>query len=162
MTSRELSPTASRADRSPVRSPGAVLARSAGLPALVTALVFLPQLATDPDEVGPVLSLVWLAVLLSAAPVVAAVLSRRSPWGPARSRRALVGVPQLFVVLLLVRLDTWLEVRRGYLLAGSGEEAMSYGIGLAISVLVGSVLAVLVTVATRPGEGHRADTAHER
>jgi hypothetical protein len=58
---------------------------------------------------------------------------------------ALAGVPQVVLTVALIRLDTWLDVRSGYLLAGSGEEAMAYGLGTIIGALLGLVLAVLVT-----------------
>lgn len=116
------------------------------VPAAVTAVVFVPQLATDPTF-APALSLLWLAVLLSAAPVVAAVLGRRLTAPLDRLQTWLVALPQLFVTVLLVRVDTWLEVRSGYLAPGSGELAMSYGLGLVLSLVIGWLLTCLVASA---------------
>jgi hypothetical protein len=58
---------------------------------------------------------------------------------------ALAGVPQAVLMVALVRVDIWLEERRGYLLAHSSEEAMAYGLGTTIGALIGLLLAVLVT-----------------
>lgn len=118
--------------------------------AAVSAVLFVPQLATDPEDFPATLNLVWLALLLLAAPVAAFVLTRRAG---RLSTAQLMGVSlsQLAATVALVRLDTWLEVRGGYLLAGSSEAAMSYGIGFVLSLVVGTVLAVLVAVGGAAG-----------
>lgn len=121
----------------------------------VTALVFVWQLATDPDDFPPVLNLAWLVLLLTAAPVAAAVLSRRREVRLTRAQQWLVGLPQLFVTVGLVWLDVWLDVRSGYVLAGSGEEAMSYGIGSVVGIVVGLVLTGLVVLGAYSGNKRR-------
>lgn len=119
--------------------------------AAVSALVFVPQLATDPEDFPAGLNLVWLALLLSAAPAAAFLLTRRRGWLLRETQLWMVTLSQLVVTVALVRLDTWLEVRRGYLMAGSLEEAMSYGLGFVLSLAVGCVLAVLVALGAGAG-----------
>ena len=116
------------------------------VPAAVTALVFTPELVTNPEQtsrLGISGSLLWAALLFTSAPTTAWMMTRRRR--PTRLSPLLLGVglAQLTTAVVLVRLDTWLEVRSGYLLAGSGEEAMSYGIGFVISVMGGLLLAAL-------------------
>ncbi len=64
----------------------------------------------------------------------------------------------------MARLDAWMEVQRGYLLRGSGEEAMSYGLGFFLGVIVGIILLVLVGFTGRLGAwlGGRAPAARPR
>ena len=115
----------------------------------VTVLLYLPQLLTDSgqvDDVPGAALLAWLVVWLMAAPVLAAVLSARRGRRTRPRTALLMGLPQLPVVLLLARLDVWLEVRSGYLLAGSGEEAMAYGVGSVAGALAGVLLTTLVTL----------------
>lgn len=119
--------------------------------AAVTGIVFVPQLATDPNDFPAWLNLVWLALLLSAAPVAAFFLIRRRGCFLGASWSWMISLSQLAVTVALTRLDTWLEVRSGYLLAGSSEVAMSYGMGFVLSLVVGSVLALLVSIATGAG-----------
>ncbi len=95
------------------------------LPALATALAWTPHVFSNPDDVSPVL----LVLLVVSAPVVALVVNWRWPAATNRDRATWAALPQVVVVPLMARLDTWMEVQRGYLLRGSGEEAMSYGIG---------------------------------
>ena len=133
------------------RSPYAAIAAAA---LAATAVAYSPQLVTDAGQVSrapAALTWAWLVLLLVAAPVVAGVLARR--WRPVAgvAQALLVGLPQLLAVLALVRLDVWLEVRSGYLLAGSGEEAMAYGIGTAVGAVAGAVLTVLVAAAVPLG-----------
>lgn len=124
--------------------PAALLAVAA------TAVVYAPQLVTDAGDMsrvpGPVMA-VWLILLLAAAPTVAALLNRRTPAATTALRALAVGAPQVPTAFGLVALDVWLEVRSGYLLAGSGEEAMAYGIGTLLGAVGGLVLALLVAVA---------------
>ena len=121
--------------------------RTALAATLATTVVILPQLPINEGqaaELPEVLRWAWLVALLTTAPVTAYVvarLCRRSHHGA----MALAGVPQVVLTVALIRLDTWLDVRSGYLLAGSGEEAMAYGLGTIIGALLGLVLAVLVT-----------------
>ena len=134
------------------------LALLAALPAAATAVVYLPQLLTDSDEMAAApgaLIVVWLALLLLAAPLVAAWLNRSLHVVLNPQRGLVLAGTQLAVAVALVRLDVWLEVRSGYLLANSGEEAMAYGFGGVASLLVGGVLGALVVLgaamATRQG-----------
>ncbi len=124
----------------------------------VSGIVFVPQLATDPNDFPAWLNLAWLALLLSAAPAAAVILMRRRRCSFGASSSWMVGLCQLAVTVALTRLDTWLEVRSGYLLPGSSEVAMSYGIGFVASLMVGSVLALLVSVATRAGGRRHAES----
>lgn len=118
--------------------------------AAVSAILFVPQLATDPEDFPAGLNLAWLLLLLSAAPVAAFILTRHRGRLSA-AQQWIVSLSQLAITVALVRLDTWLEVRSGYLLAGSSEVAMSYGIGLVLSLVAGSVLAFLVAVGAQTG-----------
>lgn len=126
---------------------------------VATCVVFVPQLVTDTgqtERLSPLVNLLWVVLLLSVAPVVAGVMTRRADvrvdaWGA-----LLVGLPQVVTVPALVRLDVWLEVRSGYLLADSGEEAMSYGIGAVLGLIGGLVLVLLVSSAAwRSGRAPR-------
>ena len=122
--------------------------RPAVAAALATTVVILPQLAASADqatELPAFLRWAWQAALLTAAPVAAYVVARRSR-GIHAGTMALAGVPQVMVVVALIRLDVWLDVRSGYLLADSGEEAMAYGLGTIIGALLGLLLSVLVSV----------------
>ena len=133
------------------------------LPAAATVVAYLPQLLTNSGEmsrVPGVLLLGWLAVLLLAAPAVAALLNRslRLPMEP--QRVVAVAATQLAVMIALVRFDVWLEVRSGYLLVDSGEEAMAYGIGGVASTVVGLVLGALVTAAAAVASRGRGAVRH--
>lgn len=130
--------------------PGRDIALGAAASAAATAVVFAPELFRDPaaTQAAPAVTVVWLLVVLSAAPVVAHAMARRrrAPLGVGSA--LLVGLPQLPLVVVLAMLDVWFDVRSGYLLAGSGEEAMSYGIGVTVATVVGAVLVGLVAVST--------------
>ena len=76
-------------------------------------------------------------------------MNRRRPFATDAPRALQSGLPQLPLAVGLVVLDVWLEVRTGYLLAGSGEEAMSYGIGGVLSAAVGLLVTMLVAVGAR-------------
>ena len=122
--------------------------------AAVSGIVFVPQLATNPEDLSAGLNLVWLALLLSAAPVAAFVLTRRrGPLGPVQME--VVSLSQIGITVALVRLDTWLDVRSGYLTAGSGDAAMAYGFGFVLSLIVGALLAVLLVVGAGAGGRRR-------
>ncbi len=128
------------------------LAKPAALAALVTVIVYLPQLLTDTDEMselGAALNLAWAISFFAAAPAVAAIVTRRARLNANARRSVLIGLPQLVVAVLLTRLDVWFEVRSGYLLAESGEEAMAYGAGTVVGVVAGLVLTALVAVAVK-------------
>lgn len=123
-------------------------------PAAATMVVYSPQVLTDSDQMSGLplaLGLLWAVLLLLAAPVVAWGLGRRGVRPKTGRTYALVGLTQVGTALVLVRLDTWLEVRSGYLLAGSGEEAMSYGIGTWIGGVFGIVIALLVIYGAKLG-----------
>jgi hypothetical protein len=105
----------------------------------VTVAVFVPEFFRDPSQVESSwgITLVWLVALLVAAPVTAYLINRRRAVATTVGRAALVGLPQLPLVVLLMVVDVWFDVRSGYLLAGSGEEAMSYGIGSVVASVFG-------------------------
>ncbi len=123
-------------------------------PAATTFLVYLPELATDAGQMAELPTPArWaqMVLLFGAAPVVAAAIAKRTRAGVDRRAAAAAGLVQLAVAVVLVRLDVWIEVRTGYLLAGSGEEAMAYGLSTIAGVAGGLVLAVLVGLAARVG-----------
>lgn len=93
----------------------------------------------------------WLVAFVAAAPLTAYLLNRRLHADLGVVESLLVGLPQLPVIVVLSVAGVWLDVQRGFLLAGSGEEAMSYGIGISVSAVAGAVLLVLVAVAARLG-----------
>lgn len=114
---------------------------------------YSPQLLMDAGQFARLplaLRLGWLALLVVAPPFVAFVAARRHRRTSAWTWLG-VGLPVPVAAALLVWLDVSLEVRSGYLLAGSGEEAMAYGIGTALGIAGGIVLAVLVTTAAWMG-----------
>jgi hypothetical protein len=102
------------------------------LPAAATTVVYTPMILSRPDLwddlpgfIGPT----CFAVLILAAPVTAALVNRRWPVATTTTRACLLGLPQLPLAIVLMRLDIWLDVRSGYLLAGSGEVEMALGWG---------------------------------
>lgn len=120
----------------------------------VTTMVYAPMFlfAADiwdhvPRFVGPA----WAALLLLAAPMTALLLNRRWPVATTSARAVLLGLPQLPLAVLLMWIDIWLDIRSGYLLAGSGEVEMAYGYGTAMAVAFGLLLVLLVAVAARVG-----------
>lgn len=134
------------------RHPAATVSAAAAA-ALVAA--YSPQLLMDSGQFANLplaMRLGWLALVLAAPPLVAFVASRRHRRTSAGAW-FWVGLPVPVAATLLVWLDVWLEVRSGYLLAGSGEEAMAYGIGTASGVAGGTLLAALVTAAAWMGTG---------
>lgn len=126
------------------------VARVALVPTAATVLMFTPVLLRDPSttEAAPP---GWLAALLLAPPVAAYLASRRFKGGLHFASSLLIGLPQLPLIMLLSTAAVWLDVQRGRLLAGSGEEAMSYGIGMMVAFVAGTILALLVAVAARLG-----------
>lgn len=125
-------------------------AKVALVPSAVTALVFIPILLREPSttEAAPP---VWLAALLLAPPIAAYLAARRLGGGLHLASSFLIGLPQLPLVILLSTAAIWLDVQRGHLLPGSGEEAMSYGIGTVVAFVAGTVLALLVAAAASLG-----------
>lgn len=125
------------------------LARTAAIPAAVTVLVFLPEFLLLPDALTDSgwLRILWLVVLLAAAPVAAWRVNRASPVAVHLGPALLAGLPQLVLLPVLIALDIRLDVMRGYLLAGTGEEQMAYGFGLTLAVVLGLVLTGLVATA---------------
>jgi hypothetical protein len=90
--------------------------------------VFSPGPLLDPDNYGAP-ALAWLAALLTAAPATAYLMNRRQPVVTTEGVGLWTGIPQLPLMLLLVRLDVWKDVRSGYYVAWSGEKQTAYGIG---------------------------------
>lgn len=132
-------------------SPSLPLAAAA--PAAVTVVVLLPELALLPDALehaGWVRGL-WLVVLLVAAPAAAWLVNRTRPTADRPSRALLTGLPQLLLLPAVVALDVRLDIIRGYLLAGTGEVQMAYGIGLTAALALGVALTLLVAVAGHLG-----------
>ncbi len=127
--------------------------RAALLLAAVTTVVFAFEFFRDPSDTGdaPVLTLVWVGILALAAPVTAYAMNRRQAAATDGLRTLAIAAPQLPLLMLLMTFDVWLDVRSGYLLAGSGEEAMSYGIGTTLAAVFGLLLVALVALAARLG-----------
>jgi hypothetical protein len=120
------------------------------VPTAATALVFIPAFLRDPSTMAAVPG-EWLATLLPAPPLTAYLASRRFGGGLHFASCLLVGLPQLPLVMLLSTAAVWLDVQRGHLLIGSGEESMSYGIGTMVSFVAGTILVLLVATAARLG-----------
>jgi hypothetical protein len=124
------------------------------LPAAATTVVYTPMILSRPNLwedlpgfVGPT----WFAVLILAAPLTAALVNRRMRVATTTTRACLLGLPQLPLAIGLMRLDIWLDIRSGYLLASSGEVEMALGWGTLMATGVGLVLTVLVAAAARFG-----------
>jgi MFS superfamily sulfate permease-like transporter len=94
-----------------------------------------------------------------AAPVVTHVAVRRAPLLLSKAAILLLAVPQLLTLVILGWLDVWLEVHSGYLLDGSGEEAMAYGIGMMASTFLGGVIALFVFSAAAAADRRVRSTA---
>lgn len=122
------------------------------LPTAATMLVWIPALLRNPSttEAAPPW---WLAALLLAAPLSAYLASRHRGAALGIGPSLFVGLPQVPVIMLLSAAAVWLDVQRGHLLAGSGEEAMSYGIGMGAAFVAGIILLTLVAVAAGLGGG---------
>lgn len=145
-------------DHSTGKRPLGRVAKVALVPTAATALVFILALLREPSttEAAPP---GWLAALLLAGPLSAYFASRRFGGALGAASALLVGLPQLPLILLLSTASIWLDVQRGHLLPGSGEEAMSYGIGTIVAFLAGIILGFLVAAAARLGaRAHRQPT----
>lgn len=125
------------------------------LPAAATVVVFIPILLRNPSttEAAPAL---WLAALLLGAPLTAYLASRRLGVRLKVASALTAGLPQLPVLVALSAASVWLDVQRGQLPAGSGEEAMSYGIGTTVASIAGVILVILVAAAALLGARRRA------
>lgn len=125
-------------------------ARLAIAPAAATALVFIPIVLRSPSTTEAVPG-AWFVILLLAAPLAAYFTSRLMGIALDIASSLVVGLPQVPLIVGLSTASIWLDVQRGYLLAGSGEEAMSYGIGTIVAFIAGAILLILVAVAARLG-----------
>ncbi|MDQ0820735.1 hypothetical protein QFZ79_003107 [Arthrobacter sp. V4I6] len=111
-----------------------------------TVLVFIPIVLGNPSTTDPAPA-GWLVAMLLAAPLTAYLGSRRLGIPLKIAPSFLVGLPQLPLLVLLSGASVWLDVQRGHLLAGSGEESMSYGIGTTAAFIAGIILLILVAAA---------------
>lgn len=137
------------------------LVRAALLPVLATALVWTPQIVSsipavsgisktsEPELIATLLLL--LVLYFSCAPATALIVNWRWPAATDKDRATYAALPQLLVSPALVAFHVWLEVQRGYLLEDSGEEAMSYGIGVTLAFVAGIILTILVAAFGRLG-----------
>jgi hypothetical protein len=133
----------------PAHDPRVNLIRAAVLPALATALVWMPQvLQNNSSESIP---LVVAALYFITAPTVALLVNWRWPGATNADRAVYAALPQVVVSPGIIWLDLQVEVLRGYLERGTSEEAMSFGLGIFLAVIVGIVLMLLVSVTGRLG-----------
>jgi hypothetical protein len=146
---------ASTADNPARKRSGSQVAWLAGVPALATVLVFIPVMLRSPSTTQTLPAL-WLPALIAAAPLAAYLVSRRVGAKLSVASSLLAGLPQLPLIVLLSTASIWLDVQRGHLIAGSGEEAMSYGIGTTVAILAGIVLLILVSAAALLGGRRRS------
>ncbi|MDQ0821066.1 hypothetical protein QFZ79_003439 [Arthrobacter sp. V4I6] len=123
--------------------------------AAATVLVFIPVVLRNPSTTEAVPP-GWLVAMLLAAPLTAYLASRRLGIPLKVASSLLVGLPQLPLIVVLSAISVWLDVQRGNLLAGSGEESMSYGIGTTAAFIAGIILLILVAAAAMLGARHRA------
>jgi hypothetical protein len=143
------------------------------LPALATAVMVIPPLRSNwlsqmqcadcsTRNISPLpifstsgpersIFLFWLLLFVVSAPIVAFVVNWHWPVATNANRAFLVALPQPVVVLLMLRFDVWLDLRSGYLLRDSGEEAMAYGIATVGGLLIGLILMILVAGAGQMG-----------
>ncbi|RJT82918.1 hypothetical protein D6T63_00165 [Arthrobacter cheniae] len=118
--------------------------------AAATTLVILPILVRSPSTTQAVPP-GWLVALILAAPLSAYLVSRLRGIALSMALSLLAGLPQVPLMVLLSAAAIWLDVWRGHLLPGSGEEAMSYGIGTTVAFAVGILLLIAVAAGTRLG-----------
>ena len=135
-----------------------VTSLAAVLPALATALLLVPLLLLlEPDDVPRRRwVLLWFLLLISAAPVVAYVVNRIRPTATDGNRAMWAGLPQVVTLPAMIRLDVWLDVRSGYYVAGSSEEAMAGGFGTMAGAVGGCVLMLLVARSGQAGASRSA------
>lgn len=141
--------------RSTGKRSGGRIAWLAVLPAAATVLVFIPILVRNPSstEAAPA---GWLIAIFLAAPLTAYLASRYLGVALNIASSLLVGLPQVPLIVFLSVASVWLDVQRGHLLAGSGEESMSYGILLSVAPIAGGILLILVAAAAMLGARGRA------
>ncbi|HEV2074362.1 MAG TPA: hypothetical protein VGR29_12050 [Thermomicrobiales bacterium] len=143
------------------------------LPGLATAMMVIPPLRStwlspmpcancSKRQISPLpifsrsgpdrsIFLFWLLVFVVSAPMVAFVVNWHWPAATNTNRAFLVALPQPVIVPLMLRFDVWLDLRGGYLLRDSGEEAMAYGIATVGGLLIGLILMILVAVGGQLG-----------
>lgn len=122
--------------------------------AAATTVVYTPSLLFRPDlwdNMSGYVVLAWFVVSVLAAPVTAALVDRHRPVATTQARSWLLGLPQLPLVVGLMWIDIWLDIRSGYLIAESGEVEMVLGFGTVMATGVGLLLTVLVYAAARIG-----------
>lgn len=120
------------------------------IPAVVTTAIGVP-LAYSAREDGE-LATGLLVVMLVAAPVAAYASNLVRPVAVTWKRAALVGLVQVFVLVGLVYLMLWLQVRSGYLRPNTSEHAMSYGMAPPFAAIAGIIFGMLpVAVGARLG-----------
>lgn len=114
-----------------------------------TAVLFAPTLLFNPEEMSHIPGYavaIWFVLIAVSAPTAAGLANRRKPAATTMARALVIGAPQWPLVVGLVYLDVWIDVQSGYLMAGSGEEAMAFGIGVIIAAVPGLILTGAVTV----------------
>jgi len=121
------------------------------VPAAATTLAFVPEFFSRPSF-G---MFIWLGLGMIVSPVAAHMISRRRPVATDLGRALLVGLPQVPLFVALMMFDVWLDIRNGYLLAGSGDVGMAVGLGTMVGLVAGVVLAGLVAVSTWLGASRR-------
>jgi hypothetical protein len=133
------------------------------LPAAATTVVYTTMFLFRPDGAPAFVGQLWFPLLVLAAPVAAVLMNRRRPVATTMARAWLLGLPQLPIAVGLMWLAIWLDVRSGYLLAGSGEVQMALGFGTLLAAGIGLLLTVLVAAAARFGaRGHRPRGQRQR
>ena len=127
-------------------NPRGTLVRASLLPALATVLAWTPLVIQPMSESGsPVVGV----LIIISAPAVALLVNWWWPAATDKNRATYAGIPQVLIPPAMVWLDFWLEVRSGYLLRGSDEDAIAYG--LLAAAIAGVILMVLVAGAGRLG-----------
>ncbi|MDQ3549694.1 MAG: hypothetical protein M3439_12850 [Chloroflexota bacterium] len=122
-----------------------VMTSAAPLPALATALVWIPPLMTTSQH----RSGAWWLLALVAAPVVAFIVNWFRPTATDVDIAFILGPPQVVILPLMAALDVWLDVRNGYYIGG--EASMAYGIALTVASAGGVILVLLVCFSGRLG-----------
>ena len=141
--------------RPPGKSPAARVAWLATASGAATVLVFIPMVLRNPSTMDSAPAS-WLVAMLLAAPLTSYLAGRRLGFPLKVTSSFLVGLPQLPLLVSLSGASVWLDVQRGHLLAGSGEESMSYGIGTTVASIAGIFLLILVAAAALLGSRRSA------